>query len=103
MNYAIGILIILLYFGNAHICYLVFPDNIDSWWDLNHSILSLIIILAVKYKAQNNVIEKLFNSMVLNNIYALLYKNETTYTINDLWFVVIFTIAQYIKIDKKDD
>lgn len=103
MNYAIGILIVLLYFGNAHICYLVFPDNVSKWWDLNNSILSLIIILAVKYKAQNNLIEKFFNSMVLNNIYALLYKNETTYTINDLWFVVIFTIAQYIKIDKKDD
>lgn len=41
--------------------------------------------------------------MVLNNIYALLYKNETNYTLNDLWFVAIFTIAQYIKKEKKDD
>lgn len=103
MNYAVGILIVLLYFGNYQICEFFYSDDLYKWYQLKASILTLIIILAVKYKAQNNVIEKLFNSMVLNNIYALLYKNETTYTINDLWFVVIFTIAQYIKIDKKDD
>jgi hypothetical protein len=103
LNKAIGILILLLYFGNTHICYLVFPDNVSKWWDLNHAILSLIIIISIKYKSENNFVEKLFNSMVVNNIYVLLFRQETTYTLNDLWFVTIFTVAQYLKKEKSND
>ncbi len=33
----------------------------------------------------------------------LLVRNETTYTLNDLWFLAIFTAAQYIKTDKGND
>jgi hypothetical protein len=103
LNKAIGILILLLYFGNSYICYFAFPNNVSKWWDLNNSILALIVIISIKYKSENNFVEKLFNSMVVNNIYVLLFRQETTYTLNDLWFVTIFTVAQYLKKEKSND
>jgi hypothetical protein len=103
LNKAIGILILLLYFGNYYLCELFFKNDPDKWWNLNHSIISLVIIISIKYKSENNFVEKLFNSMVVNNIYVLLFRQETTYTLNDLWFVSIFTIAQYLKKEKSND
>jgi hypothetical protein len=103
LNKAIGILILLLYFGNYYLCDLFFKNDDYKWWTLNHSILALIIIISIKYKSENNFVEKLFNSMVVNNIYVLLFRQETTYTLNDLWFVSIFTIAQYLKKEKSND
>lgn len=103
MNKVIGILIIALYFSNKYICDYFFPDNITKLWYLNSSILSFCVILAIKYKSENNFVEKLFNSMVVNNIYVLLFRQETTYTLNDLWFVTIFTVAQYLKKEKSND
>ena len=41
--------------------------------------------------------------MVANNIYVLLAKDEFTYTLNDIWFIAIFTLAQYLKTHTKDD
>jgi hypothetical protein len=103
MNIAYGISIVLLYFSNSYICEFFFPYDIEKWYHLKFSIISLIIILAIKYKSENNFVEKLFNSMVVNNIYVLLFRQETTYTLNDLWFVSIFTIAQYLKKEKSND
>jgi hypothetical protein len=103
LNKANGILILLLYFGNYQICELFFKNDLYKWYQLNASILSLIVIISIKYKSENNFVEKLFNSMVVNNIYVLLFRQETTYTLNDLWFVTIFTVAQYLKKEKSND
>jgi hypothetical protein len=103
MNKAVGLLIVALYFGNKSLCDYFFSDNITMYWYLNNSIISACMLLAIKYKSNNNFIEKLFNSMVANNIYVLLFKHETTYTFNDLWIVGIFFIAQYLVKKKKDE
>lgn len=103
MKYVIGILIVVLYLSNKYICDFIYSDNITKWWYLYIAILSLIIILAIKYKEKGNFIEKLFVSMVANNIYVLLAKDEFTYTLNDIWFIAIFTLAQYLKTHTKDD
>lgn len=102
-NTLIGLLLVALYFGNKYICDYFFADNITQFWYLNNSIIAVCVIFALKYKWNGNFIEKLFTSIIINDIYVLLFKNETTYTLNDLWFVAIFTIAQYIKKDKKDE
>jgi hypothetical protein len=97
MNSVLGILILIIYFTNFHICNLVFPNDAVNWWYLNLSILSFLIILAVKYKEKGSFVEKLFNSMVANNILMLLTKHEQSYSINDIYFIAIFTLAQYLK------
>ena len=101
MKYVIGILIIVLYLSNKYICNFIYSDVTKQWY-LNHAILSLIIILAIKYKEKGNIIEKLFISMVANNIYVLLAKDEFSYTLNDIWFIAIFTLAQYLKTHTHD-
>ena len=103
MNKLIGISILTLYFTNFYICELIFKNDITKWWYLNRSILLILVILSIRYKRQNNFIEKLFSSIIVQNIYMLLVRNETTYTLNDLWFLAIFTAAQYIKTDKSND
>ena len=102
MNYVIGILIALLYFSNKFICDLVYYNDITRWWYLNHAILSFLVILAVKYKEKGSFVEKLFNSMVANNILMLLTKHEQSYSINDIYFIAIFTLAQYLKTHTHD-
>lgn len=96
MNRLLGILIILLYFLNAKICYWIFPDNVDKWWDLKVSLLAINIILAINYKSENNFFEKLFIAIIINNIYVLLFKSEFSYEISDITFIFTFTIMQYV-------
>ena len=103
MNRAIGILILVLYFSNYHICEYFFYNDIYKWYQLKYSILAFCMVLSIKYKSNNNLIEKLFNSIVINDIYVLIFKNETTYTLNDLWMIGIFFVAQYIGKKKKDE
>jgi len=95
-NNLIGAIIILIYFANYHICELIYSDDINCWIKLKVSIYCIIILLAFEYKKQNNFIEKLFTSVIANNIYLLLFCSETNYTINDIYFIVIFTAFQYI-------
>ena len=97
MNNWIGAIILFLYFANYHICEFIFPNDIPNFWKLKVAIYCTIILLAFEYKKQNNFIEKLFFSIVVNNIYVLLFCNETTYSINDVYFIAIFTAIQYIK------
>ncbi len=97
MNSYIGILIIALYFGNYHICELFYANDILKFWHLKVSIYCLIILLTIEYKKTNNFIEKLFTAIILNDVIVLLYNNETTYSINDLYFIATFTSIQYIK------
>lgn len=96
-NKVIGLLIILLYFSNFHICKYLYNGNVDYFWDLKVSIYCLIILLTIEYKKTNNFIEKLFTAIILNDVIVLLYNNETTYSINDLYFIATFTSIQYIK------
>jgi hypothetical protein len=96
-NKLIGILIVLLYFANYHICELIYPNDIPMFWKLKVAIYCLIILLAVEYKKQDNFIEKVFLAVVFNNIYVLLFKDETGYTLHDIYFIIIFTMLQYIK------
>lgn len=97
MNNLIGILIVTLYFANYHICELIFPNGGEYWFKLKLAIYCLIILLAFEYKKQNVFIEKLFFAVIFNNIYVLLFNNETGYTLNDVYFIAIFTAIQYIK------
>jgi hypothetical protein len=96
-NKLIGILIVLLYFANYHICELIYPNDIPMFWKLKVAIYCLIILLAVEYKKLDNFIEKVFLAVVFNNIYVLLFKNEYDYTINDIYFILFFTAIQYVK------
>lgn len=96
-NKFIALLILLLYFGNYHISlFLSFGDN-NFYWDINKAIYCIIILLALKYKDTNTFGSKLFNAIVINNIYVLLHKSEYTYNINDLYFIITFTAIQYVK------
>jgi hypothetical protein len=96
-NKLIGILIVILYFANYHICELVYPNDNYNWFMLKFSLLSLCLILAIEYKKQSNFIEKLFCAIILNDIYVLLFNNETSYSLNDIYFIAWFTAIQYIK------
>lgn len=97
MNNYIGILILTLYFGNYHICELFYANDILKFWHLKVSIYCLIILLTIEYKKTNNFIEKLFTAIILNDVIVLLFNNENTYSINDLYFIATFTAIQYIK------
>jgi len=96
-NKLIGLLIVATYFGNSVICDFFYVNNPAKWWHLNHAILTICFILALKFKESGTFIEKLFISMVLNNIYVLVVKQEFQYTLNDIWFIGLFTLTQYIK------
>ena len=102
-NKLIGLLIVAIYFGNSVICDFFYVNNPHKWWYLNNSILAFCMILGIKYKESGTFIEKFFISMVANNIYVLLVKAEHTYTLNDFWFVAIFTLAQYLKVETKKE
>jgi hypothetical protein len=95
-NKLIGISIVILYFSNYHICNL-FYNNVDQWFKLKYAILSICLLLAFEYKKQNLLIEKIFLAVIFNNIYVLLFKNETGYSLNDIYFIAIFTAIQYVK------
>lgn len=100
-NRIIGILILTLYFANYHICELIYPDGGMDWLKVRYSIYSIIILLALKYKSSSTFVYKLFNAIVINNIYVILCKNEFTYTHNDVLFIGTFILIQYIKINAK--
>jgi hypothetical protein len=102
-NKLIGLLIVALCLSNKYICDFFYSDNVDKLWLLYVSILYACILLAIKYKSDSNFFEKLFNSMVANNIYVFLFKDETAYTLNDLWMIGIFFVAQYMVKLKKDE
>lgn len=97
MNNYIGILIATLYFANYHICNLVYPDGGVYWLKLKFAFMSICLLLAFEYKKQNLLIEKIFLAVILNDIIVLLFNNETTYSINDIFFIATFTELQYIK------
>jgi hypothetical protein len=96
-NKIIGLIIAVLYFTNYHICNLFYSDGGVEWLKLKVVIYCLIILLSIEYKRQNLFIEKIFLAVIFNNIYVLLYKNETGYTLNDLYFISFFTLIQYVK------
>ena len=96
-NKIIGLIIVLLYFANYHICELIYPNGGMEWLKVRYSIYCLIILLAIEYKKQNLLIEKVFLAVIFNNIYVLLFKNEYDYTINDIYFILFFTSIQYAK------
>ena len=97
MNNWIGAIIVFLYFTNYHICKLIYNGDVEYFWHLKVSIYCLIILLAFEYKKKNIFIEKLFLAMIANNIIALVFNKETTYSINDVFFIATFTALQYIK------
>ena len=97
MNNLIGVLIVIFYFANYHICNFIYPGPGDEWFKLKVAIYCLIILLAFEYKKQNLLIEKIFLAVIFNNIYVLLFKKEYDYTLNDVYFIVIFTAVQYVK------
>ena len=96
-NKYLGLLIISLYFGNYHLSIFFSFGNNDFYWDINKSIYCLIVLLAIEYKRLNNLTEKIFLAIVVNNIYVLLFKQEYGYTVNDIYFVASFTAIQYLK------
>ena len=102
MNKWIGILIIFLYFSNYHICNYFYPDGGLEWYKLKFGIISIIVCLSLEYKQQNQFIEKVFNAIVLQNAYILIFENETTYSFNDLTFIAFLTSIQYLKHFQKD-
>jgi hypothetical protein len=96
-NKIIGLIIVLLYFANYHICELIYPNGGMEWLKVRYSIYCLIILLTIEYKKQNLLIEKIFLAVIFNNIYVLLFNNETNYSLNDIFFIAWFTSIQYIK------
>lgn len=97
MNNWIGAIIVLIYFANYHICNLVYPLGGLPFVKVKVAIYCIIILLSFEYKKQNLLIEKIFLAVIFNNIYVLLFKNETGYTLNDVYFIAIFTALQYVK------
>ena len=75
----------------------LYNGDVAFFWHLKVAIYCLIIILSFEYKKQNIIIEKIFLAIILNNIYVLLFKSETDYTLNDIYFILIFTAVQYVK------
>jgi hypothetical protein len=96
-NKIIGLIIAVLYFTNYKVCEFIYPDGGIEWFKLKVVIYCLIILLSIEYKRQNLFIEKIFLAVIFNNIYVLLYKNETGYTLNDIYFISFFTLIQYVK------
>lgn len=97
MNKLIGILILILYFGNYHLSLLIADGDNDFYWDVNKCIYSAMIILALKYKFSSNLVSNLFIAIIVNNIYLLLRYKEITYNINDFYFIIGFVVLQKLK------
>ena len=97
MNNYIGILILIIYFSNYHICNFFYLNDNYNWLKLKFALLSICLLLAFEYKKQNVLIEKIFLAVIFNNIYVLLFNNETGYTMHDIYFIILFTALQYIK------
>jgi len=97
MNRLIGLLILVLYFCNYHLSLLLANGDNDFYWDINKSIYSIIIILALKYKFDNSLLSNVFIAIILNNIYVLLQKKEYTYNINDACFIIVCVVLQNFK------
>lgn len=97
MNRFIGILIIILYFTNSHICEIIYPIDNEQWFRLKYGILTIIVCLALKYREKDIFIEKFFNAIVVQNAYILIFETETTYSFNDVIFISIFTSIQCLK------
>ena len=102
MNKWLYIFIILLYFSNYHICNYFYPDGGLEWYKLKFGIITIVVCLALEYKQQDKFFEKVFNAIVLQNAYILIFEKETTYSLNDLIFVCTFTGIQYIKHFQKE-
>jgi hypothetical protein len=102
MNKWLGILIIVLYFSNSFICEIIYPIDNEQWFRLKYGILTVILCLALEYKPQDNFLEKIFNAIVLQNAYILIFENENTYSWNDLTFIVVLTAIQYLKYFQKE-
>lgn len=102
MNKWIGILIIILYFSNSFISDLIYPNICNEWFRLKYGILTFIVYLSLEYKPEDKFIEKVFNAIVLQNAYLLIFKTETTYSLDDLFFVCSFTAIQYLKHFQKE-
>jgi hypothetical protein len=96
-NTIIGILIICLYWSNYHICNLFYLNDNYNWFKLKFALLSICLLLSFEYIKKDNFIEKLFCAIIFNDIYVLLFKDETGYTLHDIYFIIIFTMLQYIK------
>jgi hypothetical protein len=96
-NKVIGAVIAFLYFANYHICKLLHNGDVEFFWYLKNSIYCIIILLAIEYKKKDTFLEKLFCAIIFNNIYVLLFRNETGYTLNDIIFIASFTAIQYVK------
>jgi hypothetical protein len=96
-NKIIGLIIAFLYFANYHICNIIYPIDDQKFWYLKVAIYCSIILLAIEYKKQNNFIEKLFIAIILNNIFVLIRHAEIDYSIKDVFFILTFTLLQYVK------
>jgi hypothetical protein len=96
-NKILGILIVILYFSNYHICEIIYPEGGIEWLKVRYSIYSILILLSINYKVQKTILEKIILAVIFNNIFVLLFKDETFYTTNDIYFIIIFTFAQYAK------
>jgi hypothetical protein len=96
-NKVIGILIVTIYFTNYLICDFFYLNDNYNWLKLKISIYCIIILLAIEYKKKDTFLEKLFCAVIFNNIYVLLFRDETGYTFNDIIFIASFTAIQYVK------
>lgn len=85
-----------MYFLNKYICDYFYDISNIKWWHLNHSIKTVSIVLAIRYSFKNTFFEKLILAMMFNDAYVLLFKDEATYTIKDLWFILLFITTQYL-------
>lgn len=101
MNKIIGFLIVLIYFGNYHICNLFHENDVAKFWDLKVSIYCVLIILSIKYKSYKlgfyGLLESIFISIVINNTIVNYFFNEKYYTYSDLIIVPLIILIEYAK------
>jgi hypothetical protein len=102
MNKLLFISIIILYLSNYYLCDFIYPEGGVEWIKLKYGILTFVFYLALEYKPQNKLFEKVINAVILNNAYVLIFNNEITYSFNDIIFVCTFTGIQYLKYFRKD-
>jgi hypothetical protein len=66
-----------------------------NFYKLKYTFYCTIIILALKYKKDNTILEDFLIAMILNNVYEY-YQDQLGYSINDIIFIITYIMIKNV-------
>lgn len=94
-------LMIVLYFGNYHICEYLYPEDVDMWWTCKGAIYNIIIsigvyLITLKASLVQFFILSVFNGILVNNIVDRLYFKSVGFEWSDIIIIIFIFLLSYI-------